>query len=638
MLPPCLCSLHKERLRSLFLSLSVASSRHLQLPPKDGWGQSQPAELTSVKDRQVSRGFFVLLHVSFSCHLPLPFFCEQHVRKVTMAHTVTMDFVLWLSLLLGQVVTQHLAARASTVPAPIVIPPSQNFEGNDGPWSTFTLRIGSPAQDVNVMVSTAGYQTWAVVPQGCPSSEPADCAKLRGGLYNYNESSTWAHNNVTSIGTFTLGLEENLGYTGNGLYGYDTVALGWQGSNGPSLDQQIVAGIATPDFYLGTFGLDPRPTNFTNYNNPVTSYISNLKQQKIIPSLSWGYTAGNQYRENKVLGSLTLGGYDTSRFAPNDVIFPFDTQDIQALTVQIASITYTANSQNTSLLSTPISAFVDSTVPWIYLPLDACKKFEEAFGIVYDNSSQAYLVNNTLHDKLIIEHATVTFVLQNSTRGAQVEISLPYASFDLVATYPLAANSTRYFPLARATNSSQYTIGRTFFQEAYVTADYERRTFTVSQCTWDPNARQNITMIKSLADQQVPTRSDSHHISGGAIAGIVLGSIFGVAAIVGLGFFLYRRFAAHHHETDEFEKPELDSSQQFRTGLVGDKHTGQEIDGKHYIGAEVDSKRLPGHEIDGKRFLGHELAGNVKMGHELDSGQHGSAEMPAREMPSAELP
>lgn len=557
-----------------------------------------------------------------------------------MAHTVVMSFVLCASLLLGQAVsrsTQNIAARASTVPAPIVIPPSQNFEGNDGPWSTFTLRIGSPAQDVNVLVSTTAYQIWAVVPQGCPTSEPADCAKRRGGVYNYNQSSTWVRSNVSANGTFTLGLEENLGYAGNGLFGYDTVALGWQGSNGPSLNQQIVAGIATPDFYLGTFGLDPRPTNFTNFNNPVPSYMSNLKKQNIIPSLSWGYTAGNQYRENKVLGSLTLGGYDSSRFTPNDVVFAFDNQDIRALTVQIASITHTANSQNTSLLPTPISAFVDSTVPWIYLPLDACRKFEEAFGISFDNSSQAYIVNDTLHNKLVAQKATVTFTLQNSTKGAQVEVSLPYASFDLLAAFPLAANSTRYFPLARATNSSQYTIGRTFFQEAYVTVDYERRTFTVSQCTWDPTAQQNITAIKSLADQKIPTRSDSNHISGGAIAGIVVGSIFGVAATVGLGIFLYRRFAAHHHEADEFEKPELESSQQFPTELVGDRQLGQEIDGKHYIGAEIDSKHLPGHEIDGKQFSGHELVGNVKLDRELDSGQHGFAEMPAREMPSAEL-
>lgn len=382
-----------------------------------------------------------------------------------MAPTVTMSLLLCVSLLLGEVAprsTQHLVARASTVPAPIVVPPSQNFEGNDGPWSTFTLQIGSPAQNVNVMISTTGYQTWAVVPQGCPSSAPIDCASRRGGIYNYNQSSTWVQYNATTNGTFTLGLEENLGYTGNGLYGYDTVTLGWQGSNGPSLDQQIVAGIATPDFYLGSFGLDPRPTNFTNYNDPVSSYMSNLKQQNLIPSLSWGYTAGNQYRENKVLGSLTLGGYDTSRVVPNDVVFPFDTQDIQALTVQISRIKYTANSQNTSLLATPISAFIDSTIPWIFLPLDACRQFEDAFGITFDSSSQAYIVNDTLHEKLQTDNATVTFVLQNSTAGAQVEVSLPYAAFDLIASYPLAANSTRYFPLARATNSSQYTLGRTF--------------------------------------------------------------------------------------------------------------------------------------------------------------------------------
>ena len=538
-----------------------------------------------------------------------------------MAYTATLYTFLCVSFLIGEVTartTQSLAARASPVPAPVVIPASQNFEGNDGPWSTFTLRIGTPAQDVSAMVSTTGYQTWAVVPQGCPSSEPADCAKLRVSLFNYNQSSTWVQNNVTSNGTFTLGLEENLDYTGNGLYGYDTVALGWQGSNGPSLDQQIVAGIATPEFYYGIFGLDPRPTNLTNFNDPVPSYMSNLKNQNLIPSLSWGYTAGNQYRENKVLGSLTLGGYDTSRFEPNDIIFAFDEQDIQALTVQVASITYTVNSTNASLLSTPISAFVDSTIPWIYLPVDVCKKFEEAFRIVWDIESQAYLVNETLHTRLLSDNATVTFALQNTTGVGQVEIALPYAAFDLIAQYPIAVNSTRYFPLVRAANSTQYTLGRTFFQEAYVTADYERRTFTVSRCTWDANAQQNITAIKSLAEQQAPPSSTSRHVSGGAIAGIAIGSILGVAALVVLSYFLYKKLAARYLETDDFEKPELGSNQNFPPELGGDKHMGQ--------------------EIDGKRIPGNELGGNAKIGHELDGGQHGSAEMSAVETPAAELP
>ena len=362
--------------------------------------------------------------------------------------------------------SQLVPRTSNASAAPIVVPASQNFEGNDGPWSTFTLQIGTPAQDVTVLISTTGYQTWAVVPQGCPSAEPANCAQLRGGLLSVNDSSTWVQNNVSANGTLTLGLEENLGYTGNGLFGYDTVALGWQGSNGPSLDQQIVAGIADPDFYMGMFGVDPRPTNFSNFNHPVPSYMSNLKSRNMIPSLSWGYTAGNQYRLDKVLGSLTLGGYDASRFQANNVTFPFHNQDIRALTVGISSIRYSTDSTQRSLLNESISAFVDSTIPWIYLPLEVCKQFEAAFGIDWDNDHQVYLVNDTLHSKLQAENATVTFTLQSLGQPGSVDIALPYAAFDLIAEYPLASNQTRYFPLSRAANDTQYTLGRTFFQEA----------------------------------------------------------------------------------------------------------------------------------------------------------------------------
>lgn len=48
-----------------------------------------------------------------------------------------------------------------------------------------------------------------------------------------------------------------------------------------------------------------------------------LKNQSLIPSVSFGYTAGAPYRLKKVLGSLTLGGYDQSRFTPNNMTFSF---------------------------------------------------------------------------------------------------------------------------------------------------------------------------------------------------------------------------------------------------------------------------------------------------------------------------
>ena len=352
------------------------------------------------------------------------------------------------------------------MPAPIVVPPSQDWDGNDGPWSSFTLQVGTPAQDVKVIISTAGDQTWVVLHQGCTASDPANCGALRGGEFFPNQSTTWVLNNGSSHGYFDLALKANLGYFGNGEYGYDTVTLGWQGSGGPSLQQQVVAGIATKEFYLGLFGINPSPSNFSSFNDPVPSYMTTLKDRSMIPSLSWSYTAGNQYRFNKVLGSLTLGGYDTSRFIPNDVSFSFNEENVRDLTVNIESITMTAGGANTTLMSTSIAAFVDSTVAYMYLPLDVCESFERAFSISWNSSVQAYLVNDTLHTNLVGQNANVTFTLGNSTIGYAVDITLPYAAFDLIAEYPLMPNSTRYFPLMRATNDTQYTLGRTFLQEA----------------------------------------------------------------------------------------------------------------------------------------------------------------------------
>ena len=368
------------------------------------------------------------------------------------------------------------ARRAVTVrddtkrPAPVAVPASQEFDGNDGPWSSFTVQVGTPPQDVKVLISTASYQTLVVVPEGCTSSDPPNCASSRGGEFVSSLSSTWRVNNITANGTFTLDLEGNLGYSGNGDYGFDTVEMSWQGSGTPSLEQQIVGKIATKEFYLGIFGLDPKPTNFTNFNDPVPSYMTTLKERNIIPSISWGYTAGNQYRLGTVLGSLTLGGYDPSRFIQNNVTFSFNEIDTRELTVNINDIfidTYQDDGSPTKSTRT-IAAIIDSTVPYIYLPLDVCEMFEDTLGIEWDDEVQAYLVNDTLHSALQAQNSTVTFSLGDPSTAQIVNISLPYPAFDLTASYPLVTNSSRYFPLMRATNESQYTLGRTFLQEAYV--------------------------------------------------------------------------------------------------------------------------------------------------------------------------
>lgn len=105
------------------------------------------------------------------------------------------------------------------------------------------------------------------------------------GYYHINESSTW-HDE----GLFTLLFEQNLGFEGNGDFGLDNITLGLKGTGGGTftLDGQVVAGIAAKDFYLGTLGLGPEPTNLTTLDNPQESLLSTLKGNGQISSLSWG--------------------------------------------------------------------------------------------------------------------------------------------------------------------------------------------------------------------------------------------------------------------------------------------------------------------------------------------------------------
>jgi hypothetical protein len=151
---------------------------------------------------------------------------------------------------------------------------------------------------LKVFIGTSCYQTIVVVPAGCVSSDPSNCASLRGEEFEIDQSSTWINNTASlSSNVYPLEVEVRLGFDINGEYGFDDVTLGYQGGGGPFLSNQTVGGFAAKDFYLGLFGLTPRPTNFSTYGHPIPSFMENLRTNNIIPSTSWSYTAGNQYRK-----------------------------------------------------------------------------------------------------------------------------------------------------------------------------------------------------------------------------------------------------------------------------------------------------------------------------------------------------
>ncbi|KAK7545836.1 aspartic peptidase domain-containing protein [Phyllosticta citricarpa] len=503
-----------------------------------------------------------------------------------------------------------LATRATHLPNPLVFTPDQNWDGIDGQWNSFTLRVGTPQQFVRVFPATSSQQTWVVQPEGCAyTTNFGSCNEQRGWTFNVSGSSSW-----DPIGNFSTAVESDLGYDSAAEYGYETVGLGGLGERGPTLLNTTVGAMMSLTYFLGIFGLHPKSTNFTTFNEPSPSYMTMLKEQNEIPSLSYGYTAGNQYRLDKVLASLTLGGYDSSRFTPNDLTFSFAPDNERDVVVGLQAISADSHGQPTQdLLPKPVTMYIDSIVPEIWLPVESCEKFEQAFGLVYDVRTELYLVNETLHRELVSMDPNITFTLGRTTSGGQtIDIVLPYAAFDLTAQPPYRglANSSLYFPLRRGSNSTQYVFGRTFLQEAYLTVDHERQKFSVSQCVFRESGQQKIVAITPLKADTSESSGGDKGLAKGVIAGIAVGSVSFVMVVLALGglFWRYRHLkakigrrissaaGASHADSDGIEdkgmsKAELDGSSK--------KHGKEPMAFKAMEPEEVDALQTQIYEMQG---------------------------------------
>lgn len=423
----------------------------------------------------------------------------------------------------------------SALPSPISWAPSQWWDGIDGEWSSFDLRVGSSDQPVRVLPSTAGSATWLVTSGGCdpPSSE---CSQARGGLFDLSKSSSWQE-----FGNFTLALEMNLGHNESATFGLDTMSLGLSNATGgPTLDSQIIAGLRTEHWYIGLLGLQQQPQNLSDFSHPHQSFLSTLRARNLIPSLSWSYTAGAHYRSKGSFGSLTFGGSDASRYSPSNVSFTLAPDIQRDLVVGIQSITSTyINGSVSSLLPSPTLAFIDSTVPYLYLPEDACKTFESELGLVYNEKNNIYFVDDSLHQKLLASNPQFTFRLGNDKLSKPtVDITLPYASFDLVFKPPIRPNATSYFPLRRGTDD-QITLGRAFLQEAYIITNYDQKNFTIAQTLFNDIAQSNIIPIPWNATI-APNSGD--HLNRGARIGIGIGSAIFALLLAAFVFFTIRRW------------------------------------------------------------------------------------------------
>ena len=327
-----------------------------------------------------------------------------------------------------------------------------------------------------------------------------------------------------------------------------------------------------------------------------------------------------------VPASLVLGGFDANRFEPHDIKFDLDPR--QSPVVALNEVTVTAQplpSSNVSVgrLSNPLKLLgsseanlftIDSSTPYLWLPEAVCLEFERAFGLTYDDAVQLYTFgsNSTQHGFLVDLNMTFHFVVADLPGSSNsVSLSLPYKAFDLQLTYPFPGlNATQssppinYFPLRKAANDTQYTLGRVFLQETYLKVDYERNIFSVFQATFSPNALADtdlipITRPKNSTFIGPDVASPEPILSKGGIAGVVVG---GAIALISLFCLIvlwmrFRRGNANHgylrEQEGEHQRRKKTSNSRFLRWLfcLPEPDTPTEIGGSHKIAFEAPTGR-----------------------------------------------
>lgn len=263
---------------------------------------------------------------------------------------------------------------------------------------------------------------------------------------------------------------------------------------------------------------------------------------------------------------MTLGGFDANRFISHNV--NFELNDAQQPVLALNEISVTAHplpdskvspewASNSMTLLGPAEAdlfTIDSTTPYLWLPESVCSQFEKVFGLVYDASVELYTfgTNSSQHEALLDWNMTFQFTvadLPGSTKT--VSLSLPYAAFDLQLSYPYpglnatdASPAVNYFPLRKAANSTQYTIGRSFLQETYLTVDYERNNFSIYQATFSQAALVDMNLVDITRPKNStyagPQVSKSSSLGKAEIAGVAVGAALAVILLVVIGVLLFR--------------------------------------------------------------------------------------------------
>ncbi|KAH6623228.1 aspartic peptidase domain-containing protein [Chaetomium tenue] len=413
---------------------------------------------------------------------------------------------------------------------------SKQAFGPDGPWNAVEVSIGSqpnialfPGRMFHTYVTTSDYCAFNNSVPHCASGTYLK-DKIVTGSSNSNPARRISYRPETQL--LTAGIEAR------GLANMYLETMSMQfATNIVDVQNHSIALIesqsqmfAYPDgtlypIFTGclSIGAPDRQQVFTGGGAMPTVNASMipwaLESAGETPSSSFGLHYGSAGVTAKMSGSLLFGGYDRNRVIgpilslDADFRNPVTLQDISLHVIKGASpfrhppTTDTntnttppphnitglltqddSNNNNNPSHRTTLPIILDPCSPYLTLPKPTCDAIAAHLPVTYNATLGLYLWDTTSprYPLLVSSASTLAFTFMDSrTNTASHTIHVPFPHLNLTLTPPFTAPGSErpYFPCytGNVPGGGAYALGRAFFQDAFLGANWERGTAWLAQ-------------------------------------------------------------------------------------------------------------------------------------------------------------
>ncbi|KAI2625072.1 acid protease [Hypoxylon sp. NC1633] len=473
--------------------------------------------------------------------------------------------------------------------------------------------IGTPPQNIVLLPWPDLNNTWIYDSQAyCDSSiiwNDVICQVRRGNYYHENNSSTWMKaDDIAAAGGAIIETESHGSELGVGklidssLGGIDTLSFG------PAKNLTDVAvGIPRLSWdhgytILHAMGMGSNST-----------ILNALLETGQIGSRVWSIFWGRMWLDNEsvVDGSIVFGGFDQQKIIGRNYTQPLDfsndTGCWTGMKVHISKIQLNVRTgEDVDLLETGIDAcIVPQRQNLLAAPGSVTDAFELATGMISHDISYGLHWSSRLYDVVNTTDSDLTISLSTG-----LDVRIPNNQY-LVPHVDIDRNGSRIFNtsekelLINLAGDQPGTLGRYFLTAAYLMVDLDSHTFTLWQA--NPTADSELVPVVGTrlecgngtsspsSGTEPPDPSSitetTSGLSGGSIAGIVIGTVAGLAILVlGILFVLRQREIGGHvsqvselssNDTKKLHSPVhgLRRSPRVLSELSGQDHYTYELDG-----------------------------------------------------------